>query len=160
VVGIDDFARQIVTPVQAVSLPPVGAMLHAGDVGAEIRAGGKAAPVSTPVEGTVVAVNEDVRRDPSLLESDPYGRGWLYRLAPTEAVWPGLKSRDAARDWLGAESRGLSKFLEHELGLAAADGGHLAAPVTDAVNDEQWGRLVRVFLHTKGHEAEPAGGKA
>lgn len=147
VVGIDDLARQIVSPVRTVTLPEVGTTLHVGDIGAEIRTGDKTAPVPAPVEGTVVAVNEDVLRDPSLLDRDPYGRGWLYRVAPAGPTPPGLKSDAAARDWFGAESRGLGRLLDHELGTAAADGGHPAGAVADAVTDEQWRRITRTFLH-------------
>jgi glycine cleavage system H protein len=146
VVGIDDVARQIVAPARSVTLPRVGTTLHAGDVGAEIRTGDKAAPILAPVEGTVVAVNDDLRLDPSLLDRDPYGRGWLFRVAPSAGSPTALKSDDAARDWFGAESRGLGRLLEHELGTAAADGGHPTGAVADAVTDEQWRRITRAFL--------------
>ena len=147
VVGIDDLARRIVTPVKAVSLPPVGATLRAGEVGAEIRAGDKATPVAAPIDGTVVAVNEDLRQDPTLVERDPYGRGWLYRLAPADTSWPTLRSDEAAWEWFGAESVGLARLLEHELGTAAADGGHLAATLPESLTEDQWVRLTRTFLH-------------
>ncbi|MBI2834327.1 MAG: glycine cleavage system protein H [Acidobacteria bacterium] len=76
-VGIDDLAQRLLPGMPHVTLPRVGSPVRQGDPVAMIRVDGHEAQVLSPVTGTVTAVNGHVRRDPSLLQRDPYVRGWL-----------------------------------------------------------------------------------
>jgi hypothetical protein len=96
----------------------------------------------------VAAVNAAVVRDPALLKSDGYGRGWLFAVEPEESSWRKLLSGEAARSWLEAEADRLTRFYEHQLGYAAADGGTLLGHPASMLGDEQWKALTRAFLGT------------
>ena len=80
-VGITDHAQQALGDLVFVEVPPVGRDLKAGDACAVVESVKAASDVYSPVSGRVTARNEDLTQKPELLNSDPYGAGWLMRLA-------------------------------------------------------------------------------
>lgn len=149
-VGLDDFGQRLLPSASSVELPRVGMDVSRGDPIAVVRAGGHVVRIGAPIAGTVRRVNARVRRDPSLLKSDPYGGGWLFTLVPSENAYMKFPREDQAEAWFAAEQRRLSRFVEHELGLAAADGGELVAPAPSLLGEEGWSRLLATFLHPPG----------
>jgi len=145
-VGLDEVAERILPSATALELPARGMEVHKGDPIAVIRAGRRAIRVSSPVDGTVVGVNPSVRRNPSLVKEDPYGRGWLFAIAPRNDSWKELPAGPAGDLWVSAERRRLARFVEDELGLAAADGGELLAPAPALLGEDAWRRLVAAFF--------------
>ncbi len=147
-VGLDDLGQRILPSVSAVELPLPGMAVHRGDPIAILRSGGRTVRLGAPIDGMVVRVNPGVRRDPSLVKTEPYPAGWLFSLAPANTSWRELLPRDAeAARWMRAERARLERFLEGELGLAAADGGTLLVPAPAALGEDGWKRLVAAFLH-------------
>lgn len=146
-VGLDEVAERILPSATALELPARGMEVHRGDPIAIVRAGRRAIRIGAPVDGTVVAVNRRARRNPGLVKSDPYGRGWLFAVAPRDDSWTKLPAGPEAAAWVASERRRLSRFVEEELGLAAADGGELLAPAPALLGEDGWKRLVAAFLH-------------
>jgi glycine cleavage system H protein len=68
-----------------VSLPAVGDAVTAGAACGELESTKSVSDVYAPVDGEVVAVNDSLDATPELVNSDPYGGGWLYELVPTDA---------------------------------------------------------------------------
>ena len=86
-IGISDHAQAELSDVVFVDLPEVGATVAAGDPVAVVESVKAASDVYTPVSGEILEVNEELSNDPSLINSDPYGAGWLYKIrldVPTE----------------------------------------------------------------------------
>lgn len=81
-VGITDHAQGELTDVVFVDLPEVGAHLDAGDEVCSLESVKAVAYIYAPVAGTISAVNERLRNEPELLNKDPYGEGWIVRIAP------------------------------------------------------------------------------
>jgi len=79
-VGITVHAQEVLGDVVFVELPDVGAVLAAGDKAGLVESVKAAADVFTPVSGTVTEVNEALRADPSLANTDPLGQGWFFKL--------------------------------------------------------------------------------
>lgn len=79
-VGISDFAQESLGDVVFVELPEVGEMATAGEEIGVVESVKAAADIYAPVSGTVVAVNENLEDAPELVNQDPYGDGWFYRL--------------------------------------------------------------------------------
>ncbi len=79
-VGISDHAQAELSDVVFVDLPEVGASVAAGDAVAVVESVKAASDVYTPVSGEILEVNEELANDPSLINSDPYGAGWLYKI--------------------------------------------------------------------------------
>jgi glycine cleavage system H protein len=83
-VGITDHAQHELTDVVFVELPAVGRELRAGEACAVVESVKTASDVYAPVSGTVTAVNEALAANPGLVNSDPYGAGWFFRLRLTQ----------------------------------------------------------------------------
>lgn len=145
-VGVDDLARRLLSGARSVELPRVGTVLREGEVASVIACGNKRAQIASPVEGVVTAVNRSLGRDPSLLQRDPYARGWLFAVAPTGERLAGLRRGELARSWLRDEGLRLTRLLERDLGVATADGGEFLFPAPSLLSDAQWEALTRAFL--------------
>jgi glycine cleavage system H protein len=83
-VGITDHAQHELTDVVFVELPAVGRELRAGEACAVVESVKTASDVYAPVSGTVTTVNEALAANPGLVNSDPYGAGWFFRLRLTQ----------------------------------------------------------------------------
>ncbi|MCV7442844.1 glycine cleavage system protein H [Mycobacterium paraense] len=76
-VGITDFAQSALGDVVFVQLPDVGSQVSAGESFGEVESTKSVSDLFAPVSGTVLAVNGDLEGSPQLVNSDPYGAGWL-----------------------------------------------------------------------------------
>jgi len=79
-VGITDHAQAALGDVVFVELPDVGTVLAAGDDAGVVESVKAAADVYMPISGEVTEVNEALRGDPSLANSDPLGAGWFFKV--------------------------------------------------------------------------------
>ena len=79
-VGITDHAQQALGDLVFVEVPAVGKQVAAGEACAVVESVKAASDVYSPVSGRVTARNEDLVAKPELLNSDPYGAGWLMRV--------------------------------------------------------------------------------
>ncbi|MEP7193408.1 MAG: glycine cleavage system protein GcvH [Actinomycetota bacterium] len=84
-VGITAFAQDALGDVVYVSLPAVGDSLSAGDSCGEVESTKSVSDLFAPVSGDVVAVNATLDSAPELVNTDPYGEGWMYDVKLTEA---------------------------------------------------------------------------
>ncbi len=87
-VGISDHAQEQLGDVVYVELPEEGAKLAVGDQAATVESVKAASEIYAPVAGEVVEVNGALSDDPSLVNSDPFGNGWFFKIkiADTDAV--------------------------------------------------------------------------
>lgn len=84
-VGITDFAQDALGDIVFVELPEPGATVGAGESFGEVESTKSVSEIYSPMSGTVVARNEELTEHPELINSDPYGAGWLIELAATDA---------------------------------------------------------------------------
>lgn len=83
-VGITDFAQSALGDVVFVQLPDVGTELTAGESFGEVESTKSVSDLYAPVSGKVSAVNTDLDGSPQLVNSDPYGAGWLLDVQVSE----------------------------------------------------------------------------
>jgi glycine cleavage system H protein len=100
-VGITDFAQEALGDIVFVTLPEVGAEVAAGATCGEIESTKSVSDVYAPLTGTIVARNDNLDSAPELLNSDPYGDGWMVEIRPAE----------------GASSEGLLDAEAYQAGL-------------------------------------------
>ncbi|MBI9113819.1 glycine cleavage system protein GcvH [Sanguibacter suaedae] len=84
-VGITWTAQDALGDIVYLELPEVGSTITAGAVVGEIESTKSVSELFSPVTGTVVAINDDAVASPDLVNSDPYGAGWLLKVDVTEA---------------------------------------------------------------------------
>lgn len=92
-VGITDFAQDALGDIVYLELPAVGAQIVAGSVIGEVESTKSVSELFSPVSGTVVEVNAAAVDNPELLNSDPYGAGWLIKVDVSE-VGPVLSAQE------------------------------------------------------------------
>jgi glycine cleavage system H protein len=81
-VGITHYAQDQLGDIVFVELPKVGQKLKQGDEAAVVESVKAASEIYAPVSGTVTAVNDALTGDPGLINSDPAGTCWIFKLAP------------------------------------------------------------------------------
>ena len=84
VVGITDHAQDLMGHMVFVALPKVGAQLVGGKECAVVESVKAASDVYAPISGEVIAVNHALSETPEILNSDPYGHAWLFKLRPAD----------------------------------------------------------------------------
>lgn len=98
-IGITDHAQQALGDLVFVEMPQVGRELKAGESCAVVESVKAASDIYSPVAGRVSARNDELAKTPELLNSDPYGAGWLMRVdrGPAPAEGPLLKAAEYAQ---------------------------------------------------------------
>ncbi|WP_424109195.1 glycine cleavage system protein GcvH [Rothia mucilaginosa] len=84
-VGITDHAQDALGDVVYIDLPSVGDSVAAEDSFGEIESTKSVSDLFAPIAGEIVAVNEGLEDDPALVNSDPYGEGWIIEIRPENA---------------------------------------------------------------------------
>jgi glycine cleavage system H protein len=104
VVGLNDFAQKLAGEIQFVELPEEDDEVSAGEVVGTVETGKWVGKLYAPVTGVVVEANEAVDDDSSLINSDPYGDGWLFKIEMSDdAELDDLMHGGAAIAWLEGE---------------------------------------------------------
>jgi glycine cleavage system H protein len=97
-VGITDHAQDALGQIVDVQLPLIGDAVVAGKAVAEVESSKSVSDIGSPVSGTVVLVNELLADSPELINSDPFGAGWLYEVQLSyNEMLEGLMSADEYR---------------------------------------------------------------
>ena len=79
-VGITDFAQQEMGEILYTELPNEGSQIEQGDIFGTLESSKTVAELFSPVSGEVISINKDLEEEPSLVNDDPYGKGWLMVL--------------------------------------------------------------------------------
>jgi len=79
-IGITDLAQDALGNIVHVQLPTVGQSVRSGASVVEVESSKSVSDIYSPVSGSVVLVNESLATEPGLVNSDPYGSGWLYEV--------------------------------------------------------------------------------
>ncbi len=81
-VGITEHAQDLLGDVVFVELPEVGDTITVDEEIAVVESVKAASDVYAPITGEIVAINESLEEDPEIINSDPYGAGWFFRMKP------------------------------------------------------------------------------
>jgi glycine cleavage system H protein len=103
-IGVTDHAQAALGDFVYVELPEVGQDIDSGGDMAVVESVKAASDVYAPLDGSVVAVNEELADDPEKINADPYGDGWIVRLQPNESIdESALMTPDAYQELLDQE---------------------------------------------------------
>lgn len=153
-VGLDQFAQRAIGRIDGVELPQPGQTVRQGEPLFTVRQGNRRASFRSPVDATVVAVNENVARHPQAIATDPYVEGWIAVIKPRQlaSALRRLFIAEEARAWLKQELEKFREFIASRplepvtVGQALQDGGHLTAGVLELMDEETWTLFAEEFL--------------
>jgi glycine cleavage system H protein len=80
IVGVSDHAQQELTDIVYVEVPEIGDRVEAGKECAVVESVKAASDIYAPVSGAIVAVNDELSSAPELVNQDPYGKGWMFKI--------------------------------------------------------------------------------
>jgi glycine cleavage system H protein len=105
VMGLNDFAEKLAGQIVYVQLPFEGKALQAGKKFAKLESGKWLGTVYSPVDGEIESTNQDLEANPSLINQDCYGKGWLFKIRPKDIkqVEKLIHGREAVEPWLLAD---------------------------------------------------------
>jgi glycine cleavage system H protein len=100
-VGITAYAQDALGDIVYVSLPEAGSMIDAGSAVGEVESTKSVSDLFAPISGRIVERNEALEATPELVNSDPYGQGWMFEVEPEDpAAVDSLLTADQYRDQL------------------------------------------------------------
>lgn len=148
--GIDDFGQKLVGPINAIQAPAVGARVKQGERAWTLLINGQPIDMLSPVDGEIVAVNEDVLQFPAKVNKDPFGTGWLMMVRNPEklANLKGLLSGIHAHRWIEEARTKLMAITSHNLGTVLADAGPLRDGIARTLDSERWLQIVKSHFLT------------
>lgn len=82
VTGISDHAQESLGDLVYIEIPEVGSRVIAGEQAGVVESVKTASDIHAPVSGTVVEINPSLEDDPEIINTDPYGAGWIYKIRP------------------------------------------------------------------------------
>jgi len=148
-VGLDDFAQKLIGKSVKIELPNIGQEVKQGDVGFQVRRNGEVAKVLAPIDGIVAHVNDQLSRQPDLVNESCYEKGWLFIIEPTKLRknLKGLYYGQEAHNYINAESEKLFSMANDDLRVAA-DGGTAVEDIFQELKGENWAKFIKTFLKT------------
>ncbi|MGA7577588.1 MAG: glycine cleavage system protein H [Desulfobaccales bacterium] len=149
-VGLDDFSQKILGQADELKWPEIGKVYYQDHICMAMFRQGNKASLEAPVDGAIAAVNPKVLEDPGLINRDPYGEGWLFKVSPAnlrqnlEKLFFG----EANATWIDQESHRLLYIMDSTVGATLPSGGEVVDDVYGQFPNLGWRRLVKEFLLT------------
>lgn len=149
-VGADEFAAALLGPVERIELPKSGHWVRQGQKTWTVYRDGRKVAMVSPIEGEIVAVNSELAQNPSLLQQQPYGEGWVMtvHVPDEESNYRNLLQGPLARAWMSDAATRLRAHLSEYAGAYAQDSGRPVNDVCAHLPEKAWRELVREFLLT------------
>jgi len=157
-VGVDDFLQHVLGDLQLSALKDPGDSIKKGELLAEIGQDGKLLKVYSPISGLVLETNAMLTENPEMINEDPYDKGWLYQIKPSN--WMKETSScllaEKAREWSDKElsrfkdflSMGaMRKYSSEPSMVMLQDGGEIRDHVMSELPEEVWIDFQEEFLN-------------
>jgi len=156
-VGLDDLLLHITGEVKIHQYKNPGESINKGEILAEIDQNGKSLSIFSPISGKVLDSNPDLIVNNQLLNEDPYGKGWLLNIKPTNwiAEIPACYLAEEATVWFKKELDRYKDFLAVNIGKYSSetsfatlqDGGELIDNSLSDLPNEMWQDFQKEFLN-------------
>jgi len=145
--GIDDFARKLLGSIDSIDFPDIGMHVNAGEPLFRVNQGTRKAQFNSPLSGKVVSINENLRKNSSLLEQNSYGQNWICVIEGTrlDAELPQLKIGKSAVTFFQQDIDRFKAFVQKAGGHDVIDPESLFIGVIKKLDDAAWETAVREF---------------
>jgi glycine cleavage system H protein len=156
-VGFDDLLLHLTGEVKFRNMKKPGNFINKGEVIADIEQEGKLLQIYSPVSGRIMESNDLLRENPEVLNKDPYGEGWVYKIKPSDWVseTESYYLAEAAIAWSKSELDRFKDFLAGSMKrynpetsfVVLQDGGELCDKPLSELPDEIWQDFQKSFLN-------------
>lgn len=150
-VGIDDFTQQVMGDINDIEIPQIGSKLNQGEAAWKLCHGKRKLSQLAPLGGTVVEVNEKLRKDPSLANRSPYEEGWVLKIQPkalSEEMPTLMDSFQFKMQFDRLKAKLMSSFNNETVGKVYGDGGGVVKGAADKLEERLWKILVTQLFHS------------
>ncbi|MCX6624180.1 MAG: glycine cleavage system protein H [Acidobacteria bacterium] len=149
-VGADEFAAALAGKVEKIELPKPGHWIRQGQKAWSFYRNGEKVDMVSPIEGEIVEVNSEVAADPTLLRSDPFGKGWLMTVfvPDEESTARNLVPTNLVSGWMREAVERLYRQQPQFAGALAADGGRPAEDLCANIPGVDWKSTTAEFFLT------------
>jgi glycine cleavage system H protein len=146
-VGADDFTAKLTGQLDHITIPERGQWIRQGQKIISMTRGGHSLELVSPIEGTVVDINDAVVRDPEAFRNDPYGDGWLLTVNAPDAKtnFRNLLGGRLARRWMEESAARLRQWAAPADAMAQ-DGGVAIDGLLEKLPEEMWKDAARDFF--------------
>lgn len=153
--GLDDLTQRVMGKLEEIEMPPIGSKLKQGKVAWTLHHGKRKLSQLAPLGGKVVEVNEELYKDPSLLNRSPYKEGWILKIKPESPGEEIPRLMDSLQmrmhfDQVKAELR--SSLNNETLGMVYGDGEEVITEASDKLDEKWWRILVKQLFHSPQYE--------
>jgi glycine cleavage system H protein len=150
-IGLDDFTQQVMGDIEGIEIPSPGAKLNQGEVAWKIRHGKWNLSQLAPLGGTVVEVNEKLRKDPSLANRSPYEEGWILKIQTkglNKEMPKLMNSLQFKVHFDQDKAKLMSSFNNQTLGTVYGDGEEVIKGAATKLDEGMWKILVTQLFHS------------
>jgi glycine cleavage system H protein len=146
-VGIDDFAAKMSGGATKIEIPERGQWIRQGQRIISMHHDGRDLDLVSPIEGTIVDINQKALDDPKLAQQDPYGDGWLLSVNAPDAKtnFRNLLGGAIARRWMD-ETAARLREIALPAGAMAQDGGVAVDNLIDTIPEADWEKIRKEFF--------------
>ncbi len=148
-VGVDDFAAKLAGNVTKIDIPERGQWIRQGQKIISMHREGRELELVSPIEGTVVDINDAALKDPQIARKDPYGEGWLIAVNAPDAKtnFRNLLGGSTARKWMDDAAAKLRAYIATPAGALAQDGGMAFDDLLQTLPKNEWEKIEKeLFL--------------
>jgi glycine cleavage system H protein len=156
-VGLDDFLLHITGEIKFINLKHKGDFIFKGELMAQIDQNGKRLDITSPISGKIMKANSAIVDNPSIVNEDPYGNGWVYLIQPTDWIEEtnSYYLSENAVAWSKSELIRFKDFMADTMRkyspetslLILQDGGELRDKPLSELPDEVWHDFQKSFLN-------------
>jgi glycine cleavage system H protein len=156
-VGLDDLLLHITGEVKFSNLKNPGNFINKGELLADIDQNGKLLQIYSPISGRIMNTNTILSESPGVINEDPYGKGWIYQIKPSEwiaetdsyclaeeAIAWSKKELERFKDFLAVS---MKKYSPETSMVILQDGGELCDKPLSGLPDEIWQDFQKSFLN-------------
>ena len=154
-IGLDDFTQQVMGDIEGIAIPSPGGELSQGEVAWKVRHGKRKLSQLAPLGGTVVGVNEKLKRDPTLANRSPYEEGWILKIRTkglNKEMPELMDSLQFKAHFDRDKAKFMSSFNDHALGAVYGDGGEVIKGAASKLDERTWKKLVTQLFHSSPEE--------
>ncbi len=149
-IGIDTFASKLLSNINNIEFISNTNMLNNGKPFAKVQCGDKTGLLISPIDGSIMGINDSVKEDVGIVNREPYENGWLIDAYVDSNGLKWLLSDEQAGKWMEIEVERLHSIIRQDIGTTMTDGGIIIESLSSVIDEDEWNLLVKAFLCSMG----------